>query len=94
MSLQYVRNGVPIKVSTNRSCGDAWTEYHEMSLENIHNVAEHEVFTADTVPDLLRYVAPAMMQRGEAQFSHGLAEDLDDPKYQHFKYWSNPLETR
>ena len=74
---------MPIRV--NYSCGDPWTEYHEMSLENIHEVAEHEVFTADTVPDLLRYVAPAMMQRGEAQFSHGLAEDLDDPKYQHFK---------
>ena len=81
-------------ISENGTCGEPWTEYHEMSLENIRDVANHEVYTAGTIPDLLRFVAPAMMRRGEAQFSHGIAEDLDDPKYQHFKYWSNPLETR
>ncbi|TKY67127.1 putative phospholipid:diacylglycerol acyltransferase 2 [Spatholobus suberectus] len=35
-----------------------------------------------------------MMKRGEAHFSHGIAENLDDPKYAHYKYWSNPLETK
>jgi len=34
------------------------------------------------------------MQRGSAHFSYGIADDLDDPKYQHYKYWSNPLETK
>ncbi|KAH7306478.1 hypothetical protein KP509_22G014900 [Ceratopteris richardii] len=81
-------------VNANLSCGDAWTEYHEMSWEGIRAVAEHNVFTSGDILDVLRYVAPAMMQRGDAQFSHGLADDLDDPKYEHFKYWSNPLESR
>ncbi|GKC44516.1 hypothetical protein Tco_1062238 [Tanacetum coccineum] len=34
------------------------------------------------------------MERGSAHFSYGIAEDLDDPKYEHFKYWSNSLETK
>ncbi|XP_065866789.1 putative phospholipid:diacylglycerol acyltransferase 2 isoform X2 [Euphorbia lathyris] len=33
-------------------------------------------------------------KRAEAHFSHGIADNLDDPKYKHYKYWSNPLETR
>eukprot|EP01018_Ginkgo_biloba_P018029 Gb_39374 [translate_table: standard] len=81
-------------VQHNVSCGDVWTEYHEMSLESVQAVAAHKVYTAGTIPDLLRYVAPKMMQRGDAQFSHGIADDLDDPKYGHYKYWSNPLETK
>jgi phospholipid:diacylglycerol acyltransferase len=44
--------------------------------------------------DLLRFVAPKMMERGSAHFSYGIADNLDDPKYQHYKYWSNPLETK
>ncbi|KAJ8563492.1 hypothetical protein K7X08_031944 [Anisodus acutangulus] len=32
-------------------------------------------------------------KRAEAHFSHGIAENLEDPKYSHYKYWSNPLET-
>jgi hypothetical protein len=35
-----------------------------------------------------------MMQRGSVHFSYGIADNLDDPKYQHYKYWSNPLETK
>jgi hypothetical protein len=35
-----------------------------------------------------------MMQRGNVHFSYGIADNLDDPKYQHYKYWSNPLETK
>ncbi|XP_074562457.1 phospholipid:diacylglycerol acyltransferase 1-like [Curcuma longa] len=35
-----------------------------------------------------------MMQRGSAHYSYGIADDLDDPKYMHYKYWSNPLETK
>ncbi|MCO5567080.1 hypothetical protein L7F22_020765 [Adiantum nelumboides] len=86
-----IRGGLP--VSANLSCGDAWTEYHEISWESIQAVAEHKVFTAGNIADLLRYVAPAMMERGDSQFSHGVADDLSDPKYEHFKYWANPLET-
>ncbi|KAI5059830.1 hypothetical protein GOP47_0026149 [Adiantum capillus-veneris] len=89
---QNIRGGLP--VSANLSCGDAWTEYHEISWESIQAVAEHKVFTAGNIPDLLRYVAPAMMERGDSQFSHGIADDLNDSKYEHFKYWANPLETR
>eukprot|EP00249_Psilotum_nudum_P021291 c28053_g1_i1 orf=316-2472(+) len=90
--LKDPHNGVPVR--TNVTCGEIWTEYHEMSWESIVAVADHKVYTAGTVPELLRFVAPQMMERGGAHFSHGLADNLDDPKYQHYKYWSNPLETK
>lgn len=76
------------------SCGEVWTEYDEMSRESIQKVAENKAYTAKTLLDLLRFAAPKMMQRAEAHFSHGVAENLDDPKYAHYKYWSNPLETK
>ncbi|KAM7496853.1 hypothetical protein LguiA_021267 [Lonicera macranthoides] len=80
--------------STNASCGEVWTEYDEMSRESIKKVAENKAYSAKTFIDLLRFVAPKMMKRTEAHFSHGIAENLDDPKYAHYKYWSNPLETK
>ncbi|CAH8267455.1 unnamed protein product [Arabidopsis lyrata] len=76
------------------SCGEFWSEYNEMSRESIVKVAENTAYTATTVLDLLRFIAPKMMRRAEAHFSHGIADDLDDPKYGHYKYWSNPLETK
>ncbi|KAA8544179.1 hypothetical protein F0562_022185 [Nyssa sinensis] len=76
------------------SCGEVWTEYDEMSRESIRKVAENKAYTARSLIDLLRFVAPKMMQRTEAHFSHGIAENLGDPKYTHYKYWSNPLETK
>ncbi|XP_010503132.1 PREDICTED: putative phospholipid:diacylglycerol acyltransferase 2 [Camelina sativa] len=76
------------------SCGEFWSEYSEISRESIVKVAENTAYTATTVLDLLRFIAPKMMKRAEAHFSHGIAEDLDDPKYGHYKYWSNPLETK
>lgn len=81
-------------VKSNASCGDVWTEYQEMSWESIKAIAEHKVYTAGTILDLLHFVAPKLMQRGDAHFSYGVAENLDDPKYEHYKYWSNPLETK
>ncbi|XVE59490.1 hypothetical protein DITRI_Ditri05aG0050100 [Diplodiscus trichospermus] len=78
----------------NFSCGEAWTEYDEMSRESIRKVAADKAYTAITLFDLLRFVAPKMIQRAEAHFSHGIADDLDDPKYSHYKYWSNPLEMK
>ncbi|ONK66150.1 uncharacterized protein A4U43_C06F4650 [Asparagus officinalis] len=76
------------------SCRDTWTEYHELGWGGIKAVADYKAYTADSVLDLLHFVAPKMMQRGSAHFSYGIAENLDDPKYQHYKYWSNPLETK
>nr|GMC75988.1 phospholipid:diacylglycerol acyltransferase 1 [Ipomoea batatas]GME01725.1 phospholipid:diacylglycerol acyltransferase 1 [Ipomoea batatas] len=78
----------------NNTCQDVWTEYHEMGIGGIKAVAEYKAYTADDLLDLLQYVAPRMMARGSAHFSYGIAENLDDPKYEHYKYWSNPLETR
>ncbi|XXG81720.1 hypothetical protein AAC387_Pa09g2293 [Persea americana] len=78
---------------SNVSC-DIWTEYHEMGLGGIKAVADYKVYTAGSLLDLLNFVAPKMMQRGSAHFSYGIAEDLDDPQYEHYKYWSNPLETK
>lgn len=79
--------------NSNASRGEFWTEYHEMSQENFWKIAENKVYTTTDLVDLLRYVAPKMMQRAEAHYSHGIADNLEDPKYNHHKYWSNPLET-
>lgn len=79
---------------SNASCGEVWTEYDEMSRENIRKIAENKAYTTTSLIDLLRFVAPKMMQRAEAHYSHGIAENLEDPKYDHYKYWSNPLETK
>ncbi|KAL4652465.1 hypothetical protein ACB092_01G235200 [Castanea dentata] len=73
---------------------DVWTEYHEMGIEGVKAIADYKVYTAGSILDLLHYVAPKMMARGDAHFSYGIADNLDDPKYQHYKYWSNPLETK
>ncbi|RDX58491.1 Phospholipid:diacylglycerol acyltransferase 1, partial [Mucuna pruriens] len=78
----------------NTSCRDVWTEYQEMGFEGVRAIAEHKVYTADSILDLLNFVAPKMMARGSAHFSYGIADNLDDPKYNHYKYWSNPLETK
>ncbi|KAK9153806.1 hypothetical protein Sjap_001286 [Stephania japonica] len=77
------------------SCsGEVWTEYEDMSKESIQAIAENKAYTVKSYLDLLRFAAPGMMKRAEAHFSHGIAENLDDPKYSHYKYWSNPLETK
>lgn len=47
-----------------------------------------------SILDLLRRVAPKMMARADANWGYGMASDLQDPKYNHPKYWSNPLETK
>lgn len=65
-----------------------------MGFGGIKAVAEYKVYTAGEVLDLFHYVAPKMMARGSRYFSYGIAENLDDPKYLHYKYWSNPLETK
>ncbi|XP_071733518.1 phospholipid:diacylglycerol acyltransferase 1-like [Rutidosis leptorrhynchoides] len=81
-------------IANNNTCRDVWTEYHEMGFGGIKAIAEYKAFTAGDLVDLLEFVAPRMMERGNAHFSHGLADNLDDPKYTHYKYWSNVLETK
>ncbi|PIN19851.1 Diacylglycerol O-acyltransferase [Handroanthus impetiginosus] len=78
----------------NKTCRDVWTEYHDMGIGGVKAVADYKVFTADSILDLLHFVAPKMMKRGGSHFSYGIADDLDDEKYSHYKYWSNPLETK
>lgn len=80
--------------NSNASCGEVWTEYDEMTRENIQNIAENKAYTTSSLIDLIRFVAPKMMQRADAHFSFGIAENLEDPKYDNYKYWSNPLETK
>lgn len=65
-----------------------------MGFAGIKAVAEYKTYTADSIVDMLQFVAPKMMARGAAHFSYGIADNLNDPKYNHFKYWSNPLETK
>jgi phospholipid:diacylglycerol acyltransferase len=78
------------------SCEGVGTECNEneMRRESIPNVGKRKASTGRTDLDLLNFVAPKMMKRAEAHFSHGIADNLDDPKYTHYKYWSNPLETK
>ncbi|KAL2234818.1 UNVERIFIED_CONTAM: Phospholipid:diacylglycerol acyltransferase 1 [Sesamum indicum] len=78
----------------NNGCGDVWTEYHDLGFSGINAVTEYKAYTAGDIVDLLKYIAPKMMARGSAHFSYGIAANLDDPKYAHYKYWSNPLETK
>lgn len=73
---------------------DVWTEYHEMGVGGVKAIADYKAYTAGEILDLLHFVAPKLMTRGGAHFSHGIADNLEDPKYQHYKYWSNPLETK
>jgi phospholipid:diacylglycerol acyltransferase len=89
---ELLQKGSP--TTFNSSCGEMWTEYDEVSRESIGKIAENKAYTVQTLFDLLRFVAPKMMQRAEAHFSHGIADNLDNPKYDHYKYWSNPLETK
>nr|XP_043631861.1 putative phospholipid:diacylglycerol acyltransferase 2 [Erigeron canadensis] len=81
-------------LNSSSNCGDVWTEYGKISRKIIQRLADNKAYTAETLIDLLRFVAPKTMQRAEVHFSLGIAEDLDDPKYGHYKYWSNPLETK
>ncbi|GAB4853748.1 Phospholipid:diacylglycerol acyltransferase 1 [Ancistrocladus abbreviatus] len=78
----------------NTSCQAVWTEYHDMGVGGVKAVADYKAYTAESILDLLHYVAPKMMKRGDAHFSYGIADNLDDAKYNHYKYWSNPLETK
>ncbi|XVF86862.1 hypothetical protein PTKIN_Ptkin18bG0075900 [Pterospermum kingtungense] len=87
------RGAVKGHSAANTTCRDVWTEYHDMGFAGIKAVAEYKTYTADSIVDMLDLVAPKMMARGTAHFSYGIADDLDDPKYKHYKYWSNPLET-
>ncbi|KAL0369581.1 UNVERIFIED_CONTAM: putative phospholipid:diacylglycerol acyltransferase 2 [Sesamum angustifolium] len=86
-----LHNATPPPVA---SCGKVWTEYDDLSRETISKISENKAYTANTLLDLLRTIAPKMMRRAEAHFSHGIADDLDDMKYNDYKYWSNPLETK
>ncbi|XP_030530059.1 phospholipid:diacylglycerol acyltransferase 1-like [Rhodamnia argentea] len=79
---------------SNTSNCDVWTEYHDMGVGGVKAVADYKVYTASSILDLLNFVAPKLMKRGSAHFSYGIADNLDDPKYQHYRYWSNPLETK
>ncbi|GLT45032.1 hypothetical protein SLA2020_188970 [Shorea laevis] len=88
------RDAVKGNAVANTSRCDVWTEYHELGTEGIRAVADYKIYTAGSILDLLHFVAPKLMARGGAHFSHGIADNLDDPKYEHYKYWSNPLETK
>ncbi|XP_068467310.1 putative phospholipid:diacylglycerol acyltransferase 2 [Phaseolus vulgaris] len=71
-----------------------WTDNDDISRKSIPEVTKNRAYIARTAFDLPNFVAPTMMKRGEAHFSYGIAENLEDPKYAHYKYWSNSLETK
>ncbi|GJP62660.1 hypothetical protein CLOP_g19694 [Closterium sp. NIES-67] len=88
--------------SRNKSCGDVWTEYHDMSWHALKDIANCPFYTAGDESDgpsggilgLLRQVAPKTMARADENWSYGIAEDLSESKYlREPKYWANPLET-
>ncbi|CAI5505968.1 unnamed protein product [Closterium sp. Naga37s-1] len=88
--------------SRNKSCGEVWTEYHDMSWHALTDIANCPFYTAGDESDgpsggilgLLRQVAPKTMARADENWSYGIAEDLSERKYaEEPKYWANPLET-
>ncbi|CAM6085982.1 unnamed protein product [Calypogeia fissa] len=81
------------RVRSNASCGDSWTEYQELNWVDIEEAAQKQVYTAETGLDLLRKVAPRLMKRADDNWGYGIADNPRDPKYNHFKYWANPLES-
>jgi len=88
-----------VKVPTNATlrntaaCGDVWTEYQDLTWDVVEDIASREILDADDIVGVLRSVAPKLMARGEENWSFGVADDPSDKKYDHFKYWANPLET-
>jgi phospholipid:diacylglycerol acyltransferase len=80
-------------VKNNVSCGDAWTEYQDLDWDAIEEIKTQAVYTADSGLDLLRKAAPKLMKRADDNWGYGIADNLKDPKYNHYKYWANPLET-
>ena len=68
------------------SCPSDSATVNLSSRESIRKIAEKKVYTAESVFDILRFVAPETMKRAETPFSHGIAEDFDAPKYAHYKY--------
>ncbi|CAI5956915.1 unnamed protein product [Closterium sp. NIES-65] len=88
--------------SRNKSCGEVWTEYHDMSWHALKDIANCPFYTAGDESDgpsggilgLLRQVAPKTMARADENWSYGIAGDLSERKYaEEPKYWANPLET-
>lgn len=75
------------------ACGDVWTEYQEITWNVVEELASREIFNADDLVEVLRKVAPKLMARGDENWSFGIADDPSDKKYNHYKYWANPLET-
>lgn len=93
--LFYLLQEISSEHSTfNFSCEDDRSECNEVHQESIPKVAKRKANKERTDLDLYNFVASKMMKRTEVHFSHGIAENLDDPKYTHYKYWSNPLETK
>ncbi|KAJ8435287.1 hypothetical protein Cgig2_030042 [Carnegiea gigantea] len=60
----------------NATCQDVWTEYYDMGIPGIKVVADYRVYTGGSILDLLHFVAPKMMKRGDAHYSYGIADDL------------------
>ncbi|KAG0592410.1 hypothetical protein KC19_1G249900 [Ceratodon purpureus] len=75
------------------ACGDVWTEYQELTWEDVEDIANREIFNADDLAEVLRKVAPKLMARGDENWSFDIADDPSDKKYDHYRYWANPLET-
>jgi phospholipid:diacylglycerol acyltransferase len=90
----YMQDPIKNNNGANHTCRDVWIEYHDIGFGGIKAVAEYQVYTPGEILDLLNYIAPKMMTRGSRHYSYGIADNLDDPEYMHYKYWSNPLETK
>lgn len=77
-----------------QSCENVQTECDEMSRGSIPKLAKRKAYNSGRTDFGLHNFVASKMKHAEAHFSHGIAENLDDPKYSHYKYWSNPLETK
>jgi phospholipid:diacylglycerol acyltransferase len=61
----------------------------------LFNISSHNYTVSDSL-DLLRQLAPSLMNRVDGMYSFGYAvasADLSSAEYAHPRYWSNPLES-
>lgn len=70
-----------------------WTEYQDLTWDVVEDIATREVLNADDLVEVLRKVAPKLMARGDESWGFDIADNPGDKKYQHHRYWANPLQT-
>lgn len=54
---------------------------------------DHSYTISEWIELMRSRIAPKYMELVDQHYSFGILENASDPKYDHHKYWTNPLET-